>query len=437
MQKVTRSQALYEEALKVLPGGVSRNTVYRRPHPFYADHASGCRVVDLEGVERIDFANNMASLIHGHAHPQIVDAVSKQLHRGCGFIMSTEVEVRFAQHMCKRAPGFDKIRFMNSGTEAVMTMLKAARAYTGKPKIAKVEGAYHGSYDYAEVSQTANPQNWGDAAKPTSVAVANGTPTAALNDVVVIPFNDPETAQKILNQYAGEIACVLVDPLPHRVGLMPAADNFIETLYQWTRDNGALLAFDEVITFRNGYAGTQANYSCSPDLTAMGKFIGGGFPVGALAGKEEVMKVLDPSQETLLLPHSGTFSANPITMTAGLVAMELFDEAAVIRLNQLATLAKERINEAITSTGIKACVTGAGSMLRVHLKEVPPTNYRSAYCNTEESHALKLLLDYLYDHGLMMINTCSAALSTALSENEIDQLAETLQGGFNKIKNLY
>ena len=191
-RELSASALLYQRALEILPGGVSRNTVLRRPHPLYADHASGCRVTDIEGVERIDFANNVASLIHGHAHPAVVAAVSGQLSKGTAFTLATEVEVRYAEHLLGRNAGFEKLRFVNSGTEAVMVAVKASRAFTGRAKIAKVEGAYHGQYDYAEVSQTAEPQNWGSVDGPSSVAVAHGTPASALADVIVIPFNDPD-----------------------------------------------------------------------------------------------------------------------------------------------------------------------------------------------------------------------------------------------------
>ena len=177
-------------------------------------------MIDVDGVERIDFANNMASLIHGHAHPAIVDAVTDQLRRGTAFTMATEVEIDFAQHLCGRSPSFDKIRFVNSGTEAVMAALKAARAFTGRPRIAKVEGTYHGGYDYAEVSQTPTPRNWGRPDRPTSVPLARGTSENVLQDVVVLPFNDPETAVAILDRHRGEIACVLLDldAPPRRAG---------------------------------------------------------------------------------------------------------------------------------------------------------------------------------------------------------------------------
>ncbi len=428
------SAALYDRAQKVLPGGVSRNTVLRSPHPLYADFGEGARVTDIEGVTRIDFSNNMASLIHGHAHPVVVDAVVDQIRKGTAFMLATEAEVRYAEHLCSRNAGFERIRFANSGTEAVMSSLKAARAFTGRPKIAKIEGAYHGLYDYAEVSQTATPANWGEYERPASVPVAQGTPFRALEDVVVIPFNDPETATAILNRHADEIACVLVDVLPHRVGLVPATPEFVKALRQWTLAHDALLVFDEVITFRSEYGGAQEWYDVRPDLTALGKIIGGGFPVGALAGRSQVMDVMDPRSSQYRFPHSGTFSANPVTMTAGRVTMELFDREAVARVNRLADRARRGIEEAILRTGIPACVTGAGSFLRVHMKPNAPRHYRDAFVSPEEGHSIRVLLDHLLDEGFILINTLSATISTPMIERDIDDLIEAMESGFRKLE---
>lgn len=429
----SRSASLYERALKVLPGGVSRNTVLRDPHPLYADRASGCRVTDIEGVERIDFANNMASLIHGHANPEVVAAVTEQLNRGTAFTMATEIEVRYAEHLCGRSDSFEKMRFVNSGTEAVMGMLKAARAFTGRSKIAKVEGAYHGLYDYAEVSQMSKPADWGSADRPVSVPVAFGTPSSVLDNVVVIPFNNPGLALAILDEHRGELACVLLDPMPHRVGLMPASQEFVSALSDWTESDGSLLVFDEVITFRSEYGGAQEWYDARPDLTAMGKLIGGGFPVGAIAGRTDVMDVMNPLADKVLFPHSGTFSANPVTMTAGLVTMQMYDREAVERVNRLAKRAVEGIEGAILETGVAACVTGGGSMFRVHLKESAPRNYRETFATPEESRRLKMLLDHLLDAGFLMINTCTAAVSTVMGDEEIDQLVAAMEEGFNRL----
>lgn len=432
----SKSAELYERACELLPGGVSRNTVLREPHPIYVDHASGCRVTDIDGVTRVDFANNMASLIHGHAYPPVVEAVSEQLRRGSAFSLATAIEVRHAEHLLSRNPNFEKIRFTNSGTEAVMTSLKAARAFTGREKMAKVEGAYHGSYDYAEVSQTATPAQWGPAATPTSVPVARGTPRGALADVVVIPFNDPERALALLEPHRDELACVLLDPMPHRVGLSPADQEFVRVLRDWTERHGALLVFDEVITLRATYGGAQEWYDVVPDLTALGKIIGGGFPVGAVTGREDVMSVMDPRTKPLLLPHSGTFSGNPVSMTAGLVAMEHFGPDAVVRLNRLADRAVTGIREAIDATGARACVTGGGSMFRVHLKEQAPANYREAYLDEAEKRRLNVLLDHLFGAGVIMINTCSATISTAMGEAEIDALVDAVRTGLEEVGRL-
>jgi glutamate-1-semialdehyde 2,1-aminomutase len=400
---------------------------------LYADHASGFRVTDIEGVEYIDFSNNMASLLHGHANPEIVAAVTAQLHRGSAFTLATEVEVEYAEYLCKRCPSFEKLRFVNSGTEAVMGALKASRAFTGRPKIAKVEGAYHGLYDYAEVSQTAKPELWGSEDSPNSVPVAYGTPASALNDVVVIPFNDIDRAIAILDEHKSDIAAILLDLMPHRVGLMKIEAQFLQALRKWTEDNGALLVFDEVVTFRSEFAGAQSWYDCQPDLTAIGKAIGGGFPVGALAGRAEVMDVMNPLANKVLFPHSGTFSANPITMVAGLTSMQLFDEAAVQRLNALTDRTVKGIEAAIERTGVTACVTGGGSMFRVHFKERAPRNYRETYATAEETRLVNLQLDHMFQSGFMMINTCAGVLSTPMGETEVDAFVAAMEAGFRKL----
>lgn len=435
MSQNRNSEEIYKQAVEVIPGGVSRNTIYRKPFPNYAGTASGCYITDIEGTKRIDFANNMASLIHGHAHPEIVNAVIQQLQKGTAYTMASEIEVAFAQLLTKRAKGFEKIRFVNSGTEAVMAMIKASRAFTGRPKIAKAEGAYHGTYDFAEVSQTANPANWGDINSPISVPVAYGTPKEVLDDVVIFPYNDIERTIAILNRQSDQIACVVIDPVPHRVGLLQGTSEFIEAIYNWTRKNGALLVFDEVVTFRVNYGGAQEKYPVTPDITALGKIIGGGFPVGAIAGRSDVMKVLDLREPNLKFPYSGTFSANPITMTAGFTAMELFDQDAVLRLNAFTNSAISQIEEVISLVDVPVSITGAGSMFRFHLMPIPPTTYREAYQTVEVRTVINELLDFLYfNENILMVNTFACMFSTVLTQKEIDKLTEGLFRAFKTLK---
>ena len=217
----SRSQKLYDRALTSLPGGNTRTTVFMKPYPIYAARGEGCRVWDVDGNEYIDCINNFTSLIHGHAHPLLVEAATRQLALGSAFGLPTLSEIELAELLASRLPSVEQVRFANSGTEAVMMALKAARAFTGRPKIAKCEGAYHGSYDYAEVSLDPAPEAWGRNA-PVSVAYARGTPDNVLADVLTIPFNDAEAAVSLIREHGSELACVLVDPMPNRAGLAPA-----------------------------------------------------------------------------------------------------------------------------------------------------------------------------------------------------------------------
>ena len=251
---------------------------------------------------------------------------------------------------------------------------------------------------------------------------------------MILPFNDVDRAIALLNAHKTDLACVLLDLMPHRVGLKPVDPAFIAAIREWTAANGALLALDEVITFRTEVGGLQSRYGFTADLTAIGKLIGGGFPAGAIAGRADVMEVMNPNASKLLYPLSGTFSANPITMTAGFIAMRDFNAAAVARLNALGARAMHGIEEAIGRTGATACVTGTGSMFRVHMKATPPANYREAYNTAEETKQLKMLLNHLFAEGFLMINTCSATLSTPMTESDIDALVAAIEGGLRKIR---
>jgi glutamate-1-semialdehyde 2,1-aminomutase len=428
-----RSAALYDRALSVLPGGVSRNAALHDPHPLYVDHAAGCRLTDVEGVTRIDFANNMASLIHGHADPDMVRTVTDQLRRGTAFSVATEVEIRGAEHLRTRNPGFEKLRFVNSGTEALMVGVKVARAFTGRPMIAKAEGAYHGGYDYLEVSQVSTSANWGPLDNPARIPLVHGTPRSAVDEVVVIPFNDIDRTIALLDRSRDRLSCVVLDLMPHRVGLNPADPAYVSALRDWTLRHGVLLFLDEVITFRSQYGGLQQQYNVAPDLTALGKMIGGGFPIGAIAGRAEIMDVLNPRSPRYVFPHSGTFSANPVSVGAGLSAMQKFDRAAVDRLNELTAYAMKGTEQAIRDTGIVASLTGAGSMFRIHLKPRPPRDYREAYATADENKRLKALLTHMFQTGFILINSGSVALSTPMTRADVDGLIAALRSGFKKL----
>lgn len=419
----SESSRLYSRAAKVMPGGNSRTTVYRAPYPVYAKAGTGSRVRDADGVERLDFLNNYTALIHGHAHPEITRAATRALQSGTCFGMPTESEITLAELLAERNPSFERIRFTNSGTEAVMTAVKAARAYTGRPKIAKCEGAYHGTYDVVEVSLDPTTKNWGDVSRPASVPHAVGTPAHVMSDVVVLPFNQPEIALRILNEHAQDLAAVLIDPLSARIGMIPVSREFLDMLQGFCSRSGVLLISDEVISFRVAYNGPQALFGYRADLTTLGKIIGGGFPVGAVAGNKDVMAVFDPTKGRAAVTHGGTFNANPITMTAGLKALELITPDAMNRLNSLGDAARELLNGVFNEAGLKWQVTGIGSLFHVVPVSGPLVDYRSSHANSASGEKLRAFSNSLLNHGILSDSGGMGCLSTPMVESDIEALA--------------
>jgi glutamate-1-semialdehyde 2,1-aminomutase len=410
----------------VLPGGNSRTTVYMAPYPPYAASGEGCWVTDVEGDRRLDCLNNYTALIHGHAHPAIVEAASHRLAQGASFPMPTPEEIDLAALLCERVPSAERVRFMNSGSEAVMIALKGARAFTKRPKIAKFEGAYHGSYDYAEVSLASTPDNWGSLAAPASTAYSRGTPPAVLEDVVVLPFNHTEHAVARIEREAANLAAVLVDPMPNRVGLVPARVDFLKALREVTGRHGIVLIFDEVISFRVGYHGAQGLFGVTPDMTTLGKIIGGGFPVGAVAGGAEVMAVFDPTRGgPPAAPHGGTFNANPVTMAAGLVSMRLLTPEAFARLDELGARLRASLDDCFKQAGLPGRAAGLGSLFRLHPVDRELSDYRSTRATADESERLVRIVRRLMEHGVLMSSTGLGCLSTPMGEAELEGLVET------------
>jgi glutamate-1-semialdehyde 2,1-aminomutase len=415
----TRSAKLFARAQRVMPGGNTRTTVFMRPHPAYAAEGGGAHVIDVDGVARIDLVGNFTSLIHGHAHPALVAAATEQIRRGTCFGMPTENEIVLAEILCGRLKGSDTIRFTNSGTEAVMMAIKAARAATGRSKIAKCEGAYHGSYDAAEVSQNSAPDVWGEAEAPQAVATAAATPRGVLDDVVVIPFNKPDVAAGLLRVHGPELAAILVDPMPSRAGLVPATQEYLSTLRDLAWETGALLVFDEVIAFRLGPAGAQGLFGIEPDLTVLGKFIGGGFAIGAVAGRAEVMRVFDPSAGEPLVPHGGTFSANPVSMAAGIASMHLLTAPAYDHLDRLGERLTSGLKDILKRRRIQGQVTGLGSLRRLHFRSAPLSDFRSTYPSPIEKKMMGALVGALFRHGVIISPSGMMALCTPMTEADV------------------
>ena len=415
------SARIFERAREVLPGGNTRTTVYMAPYPPYAARGRGAVIVDVEGEARYDFLNNYTALIHGHADPDINAAVVEQLGSGVAFAMPTEQEVALAEVLTERVPSVERVRFTNSGTEAVMMAIKAARAHTGRPKIAKFNGCYHGSYDFAEVST--RPAPTGPDGDPLSTAYSAGTPQAVMDSVVVLPYNDIQATERLLTAHRGELAAVLIDPMPRSLGLNPADRTFLRRLREMTHAFGIVLIFDEVISLRAARGGMQSVLSVTPDLTAMGKIIGGGFPIGGLGGSAEVMAVFDPSTGPRA-PHGGTFNANPVSMVAGLVAMRKLTPDEFERLAHLTGQLRAGLEEVMAEAGIEGQTAGHGSLFHVHLHRRPLTTYGNAFPTAEETARLDMIHRSLLAHGIFVTSTLFGALSTPMGVAEVEAFVD-------------
>jgi glutamate-1-semialdehyde 2,1-aminomutase len=428
------SRALYEEACKYIPGGTSRLHNYFHPNPIYIRSGHGCRITDVDGVERIDFLNNMTSLIHGHAHPHITGALVEQLARGTAYSEPCEAEVALARLLSARVASIEKIRFANSGTEAVMMALKLAREFTGRAKVAKFEGFYHGYYDYVQVSYTPNATNWGPRDTPASVASSGGLAGSVEAEVLVLPFNDREGVERLLERHAGEVAALIMDPLSQQAGFPHPEPEFYTYLREITRRYEILLIYDEVISFRLGHHGAQGIYGGEPDLTALGKIMGGGLPVGAVGGRADVMDLLDPSRSSPRLASGGTFSANPFTMTSGYAAMELLDPAEFARINALGARLRNEANAALSDAHEPAQVAGDGSLFKILMTSVPVRDYRDVVSTSAPIERSRQLHRNLLDEGIVVSNALLGALSTPMGGAEVEEFVAALDRAVARLR---
>lgn len=433
MLNMPASAALYDRAKKVMPGGNTRTTVYMEPHPIYAVRGEGCRMWDVDGNAYYDCINNFTSMIHGYAHPQTNAAVAAQLPHGSAFGAPTEAEIELAEMLVERLPAVEQVRFANSGTEGVMMAIKAARAFTGRPKIVKIEGSYHGSYDYSEVSLDSSPANWGDDDAARSTAYAKGTPQGVLDDVLVVPFNDIDALKGVFAAHGRDIAGILIDPMPNRAGLIPARPDYIAAMQDTARAAGALVIFDEVISFRLSYHGAQGLWGATPDLTVLGKVIGGGYPVGAIAGRADVMAVFDPSKGKPALPHGGTFTANPITMAAGIATLKALTPDAFDHLDAIGELIRSGTNESLRKHGLPGVCVGRGSLFKIHFTAKPVTDYRSVYADAAERKMLDQLHKGLLARGVLAASYGLFALSTAMTTDDAKAILAAIDSSFADI----
>ncbi|MGH7335756.1 MAG: aspartate aminotransferase family protein [Candidatus Rokuibacteriota bacterium] len=422
--KTGRSRALFEEALQAMPGGNSRTTTFFDPYPFYLQRGQGAHIWDEDGNDRLDFNGNYTSLILGHAPPDVVEAVQRVAATGLSFPGPTEYEIRLAEAITRRLPSIERVRFTNSGTEATMNAVRLARAFTGRPKIAKFEGAFHGTHDWVMVSVTPDPKLAGSRKRPKSVAWSAGLPPAILKNVVVLPWNDSEACEAILAKEARNLAAVIVDPLLANAGLIPPTEGFLARLRAVTERLGILLIFDEVITFRVAAGGAQERFSVRPDLTTLGKIIGGGLAVGAFGGRADVMSLYDPRGGSARISQGGTFNANPLTMAAGLATLGALSPEAYARLGALGERLRGGVARLLEATRRKGQVTGVGSLFWLHWTGKPLIDYRSTR-PTDPLLSTRIFMGLL-NEGIVLTPRGLGACSLAMTDDDVDRFINAL-----------
>ncbi len=427
----SRAASLFNQAQTVLPGGNTRQSVWTSPRPTYAVSGQGYRVTDADGDSRIDFVNNYTSLIHGHANHRIAAAVQEQLSEGTAFGLPTPWEIELASLLAERVDSIEQVRFTNSGSEAVMMAVKVARAFTGRSRIAKFEGCYHGAYDAVEVSQAPGPDQWGPVEEPNAVPFYPGHP--GVSDVTVLQFNDIENSVRLIERDADTLAAVVIDPLPQRAGLMPAEPEFLQAMRDVTRKHGILLIFDEVMSFRLAKGGVQSLLGGDPDLTTIAKIIGGGFPVGAIGGRADVLDYFSPSRTGPKLPHAGTFNGNPVTMIAGLTAMQMMTDAEYERLSQLGDRVRNEGNAMFQRLGVDWQLTGLSNMFRLHPNTRQLRNYRDAWRDADETRRANAIYHELMARGVMLTPDGMGNISTAMDDAAVDELLSALESAVHAV----
>ncbi len=431
-ERTGASRFRHEEARRYMPAGDTRAATFYSPYPTYMRAGDGAWLSDCDGNRYLDLLNNFTSLVHGHAQPDIVEYAADQLTRGTVFGTAAEPQVALAKLLVERVPSFEMLRFTNSGTEATMMMMRAARAYMGRDIIVKLDGGYHGSHDFVEVSVKADL----DASlEPTAHLEGRGVPAAVLNAVMVAPFNDLPAMERLLNRHHERIAGIILEPMPNSGGMVPPAPGYLRGLRDLADTYDVLLLFDEIVTLRLSSGGYQAIADVRPDLTAVAKIIGGGFPVGAFGGRRAIMQLFDPLRDADALFHSGTFNGNNMTMTAGLESMRRLDETAIRRINRLGELLNDGINRIFKTLGIRAQCLGYGSLQQIQWTDEPLATLADARRASERAGKLRDLLHLeLLNRGVYTSNRGMFSISTPMTEAEIDYALSALEGALALLK---
>ena len=412
-----RSAELHDRATEFMPGGDTRGSIFWDPFPIYITDGTGTVLTDADGNKRIDFINNMTTLILGHRPPEITSALREQIEHGLSFSAPSPPVVRWAELMCERVPSLDRVRFVNTGTEATLNAIRAARAFTGKQKLVKCEGAYHGNHDAVQISVMPPLDEAGDAESPEAVLAFPGISETAVDDIYITPYNNIVAAEKIIRQHADELAAVIVEPVNGQCGMVPGKPEFLEGLRRITDELGIVLIFDEVIAFRIAYGGAQEYYGVTPDLTCFGKVIGGGMPVGAFGGREDIMSMWDPSGGGPTVQHAGTFNGNPMTAAAGVATLEALTPDKYVYLEKLGNLLRGELRALFAELEVPMGVTGIASLFALQFTSEEVVDYRSYATN--DLNMTRTMFIGLQNEGFLVSNRCAGNVSTVHTEDDV------------------
>lgn len=425
-----KADQLYQEAIELMPGGVnSPARAFRSVDmtPVFAAEGEGAYLTDVDGNRYIDYILSWGPLILGHRHPAVVKQLSATLMSGTSFGLPTEKENQLAKAVIERVPSMEMVRMVNSGTEATMSALRLARGVTNRNKILKFEGCYHGHGDSLLIKAGSGVATLGLPDSP-------GVTDALAKDTITVPYNDVDSVKLAFKTYGDDLACVIVEPVAGNMGVVPPVEGFLETLRELTTDYGSLLIFDEVMTgFRVGYYSAQGHFGVTPDLTCLGKVIGGGLPVGCYGGKKRYMSQIAPSGN---IYQAGTLSGNPLAMTAGLSTLENLTEASYQQLNERLNQLKQGFLEKKEQYNIPLQVNIAGSMIGIYFSDTPVYNYETAKNSRHDlfNHYYQSMLK----EGILLPPSPyeGVFLSTAHTKADIDRTIEAIDVSFKALQAL-
>ncbi len=414
-KRTRRSRMIAEEAGKYMPGGDTRRSIFFFPYPVWVDTADGCRLRDVDGNEYIDFHNCYTVMMLGHGNPGIKAAIKGQLDQGTTALGAfKEIVVQWAKMLCARLESLDQVRFTNTGSEAVMMAIRAARGWTGKDKVIMEYAGYHGCYDAVVFPPD-----------------ANGLPKSLMQDTIIVPYNDKEALEKAILENEGQVAALVLEGLMGSAGMIPAKDDYLRFASKVSAEHNIVFILDEIISFRLDYGGLQRLEGIKPDLTTLGKTMAGGTPGAAFGGRRDIMQQFAP--QTQRLHHAGTLNANPVTAAAGVAALEQMTPELIARINMLGDSLMNGIRGVFREAGIKGQVTGKGSLCNLHFGPEPVVDGYTAR-DTTNRHILHLFHLLLTNRGILTPERGMFCISAPMSEREISAAIGAVEDSVHELK---